>query len=1157
MGIFLIINLARSENTDIVINEICPRGCASSKDKQWIEIYNKGGEAVDISGWKFYVKDESDHGINTSTITSNFVIEPGEYAVIAQNDLEFMNEYPEFDGKLFDSTWTRSLYQDGDTIGLKDNNDDWVEEEFTYKTINNFSLERKNVDELITDENNWLEHPDSNSVGQINYWSGDTEHGDTEDEEDTEDTEDEGDTEDDTTPTSTPPIVSSTDAILVLNEFVSDPIEGQNEWIELYNAGTSTIDLIGWTLSDGVGIIASPTGTIDDGGFFVIELSSNKLNNSGDIIILKNEEEIVDVISFGNWDDGNTADNALVTSDPNSVARIVDGGDTDNDKNDWEETTTPTKGLANIITAVVSVVTPPHSGGGGNIEPVHYNEGEVVINELSSDPSDGAEEFVELYNKTSDSISLDNWWLEDGSETKTKLSGNINAHGFFVIEKPSGNLNNAGDMVVLFSPGGTEIDKVSYGTWDDGNINDNASTPEDPLSLARKVDGQDSDNDYYDFVLTSAITIGKSNKISAVLEDGEILEQIIGSSKVVINEVFPNPKASDNDEEFIEIKNLGEENVDLKDWQLSDSTARKYKITQGSISAGGYIVFKRTMTGIALNNTGGDEVKLFLPNGSLVDSTKYSGSADDDTSYARLDDGGWKWTTKLTPGKDNIIEGKSALPIILIDVDTEVAVGEPVIFDASDTTDPDGEKMNFVWNFGDGEDDTGDVVEHNFNKEGVFTVILQVTNKNGAVAEKKIIITVKNKLDFVGGYYQSDDINKIEISEILPNPTGSDTIEFIELYNPTESEIDLGAIKIDDEEGGSRAYTIPDKTIIPAGAYLVFGRQDTKLALNNTSDSVRLLYPDGTIFKEVRYDDVPDGASYIQDANDVWQWTSAITPGEENIATLVVEKTTTRTLSKSKGIKPIINTTLEKLRDEDIGDKVKVTGVVAVEPGVLASQYFYIVGSPGVQVYMYKKDFPDLKVGDRIEISGEISESYGNTRIKLASRDDIKKIDHPGDPEPLVVEVADVQEQMEGWFVQVSGEITEIKGSYMYVDDGTEEVQVYFKRGANINKKIYQVGDIVHVKGLVAQTKAGYQILPRSQSDIEKTGVAEDAVIQIAASEEEGKKEVAEKYLTATAGGLTSLLFGLFAKARGKMALGFVKKVGVVAVEVIKRRTRG
>jgi len=40
---------------------------------------------------------------------------------------------------------------------------------------------------------------------------------------------------------------------------------------------------------------------------------------------------------------------------------------------------------------------------------------------------------------------------------------------------------------------------------------------------------------------------------------------------------------------------------------------------------------------------------------------------------------------------------------------------------------------------------------------------------------------------------------------------------------------------------------------------------------------------------------------------------------------------------------------------------------------------------------------------------------------------------------------------------------------------------------------------------------------------------------------------VAETYLTATAGGLTSILIGLLAKARGKFALLFLKKAGKIA----------
>lgn len=1217
---------AYSDNTDIVINEI---GAYEASGHEWVEIYNKGSAAVDLTDWKFW-EAETNHGLSLIQ-GDDWILDPGEYAIITQNDVNFLADYPDVATAIFDSSWS-SLNESGEEIGLKDAGGEFVEQ-FTYGSASDYSLERIDPDGLASNPDNWTEHPDSNTVGQQNYWFDNDEDpnpeenqppvavilstttamigesisldgtgssdpdgtvvsyawkvddflintnattsytfttaGDflveltvTDDDEatNTADTtvtvsEPEEEPEPDPEPTSTSTIA------IVINEFVSDPVSGEKEWIELYNNSTSTVDLTGWKLADGTGTISSPTSTLEAGGFVVITLSSSKLNNSGDIIILKNSaEEIVDQVSYGDWGDGNTGDNAPAASDPNSIARIVDGQDTGSDQNDFAETTTPTPGEANNITAPVVEETPPGGStpGGGSAPTtptINYNASDVVINEIVSDPIDGEEEFIELYNNTSNAIALDGWWLEDGSEAKTTLTGSIPAKGFFVIEKPSGNLNNSGDIVILFDPSGKEIDKMTYGTWDDGNTADNAPSAGDPMSLVRKIDGQDGNNDYYDFVLTTTITKGAANVITSVTEDGEIIEQATGSTDIIINEVLPNPKGTDGDDEFIELKNIGTETTNLVGWSLGDSTTKKYKITQGTIQPNSYIVFKRSMTSVALNNTGGDEVKLYNTGGTVVDSIKYTGSAGEDEAYARKDDNSWVWTTEPTPGKTNVIAGKSAAPLISIDTETEVLINEVIIFDASDTIDPDGDDMTFAWNFGDGHEEGGDVVEHKFLELGIFTVTLTVTDTTGNKSTQTVVITVKNGLSLADDE-QTKGLDKIQISEIVPNPEGSDTTEFIELFNPTEADVDLSGLKLDDEEGGSRPYTIPAGTIIKAGEYLVFGRQDTKLALNNTSDSVRLLLADNTIITEVRYDDVPEATAYIQDQDENWIWTGTLTPGEINIITEEISATAARTVKTSSGkkVKPIIQTTLENLRNEDIGDLVKVSGVVAVEPGVLGSQYFYIVGSPGVQVYMYKKDFPNLQVGDRIEVTGEITESGGETRIKLKEKSDIVKLKSEAPPQPQTTEISEIGEPLEGWLIEIHGEITEIKGSYMFVDDGTEEVKVYFKQGAKINRKLLQVGDLVSITGLVNQTKTGYQILPRAQTDIVKTGMAEDAIIQLETMEQDESKEVAEKYLTATAGGLTSILFGLFAKSRGAATGRVFKRVGLVAIGLLRRR---
>lgn len=82
----------------------------------------------------------------------------------------------------------------------------------------------------------------------------------------------------------------------------------------------------------------------------------------------------------------------------------------------------------------------------------------------------------------------------------------------------------------------------------------------------------------------------------------------------------------------------------------------------------------------------------------------------------------------------------------------------------------------------------------------------------------------------------------VVINEVLPNPSGSSSEphEFIELYNTHTESIDLSGWQLDDiADGGSSPYTI-GTTIDPLG-FVVFRREDTAVALNNSGDTVRLV----------------------------------------------------------------------------------------------------------------------------------------------------------------------------------------------------------------------------------------------------------------------------------------------------------------------------
>lgn len=288
----------------------------------------------------------------------------------------------------------------------------------------------------------------------------------------------------------------------------------------------------------------------------------------------------------------------------------------------------------------------------------------VRINEIYPKPSTTSnDEFIELYNFGDKAVNLTGWQLDDvrngGSNPHTFTGVIINSQSFVVIHKPASKitLNDNGDSVYLLQPGGFVLDQVAYEGAERGE------------TLSRFAEG---------WQWTETPTPNGMNVLTETTEeppptedfepDDESADEPATESKVeyepgdvLITEILPNP---DGEEEFIELFNNSGESIDIGGWQIQDASGKTHTINDfnvavqatGGMEPGEYIFITQSVSKLYLNNTGGEELWLQDPSGTIIDDVSYPDRAPLGAAYA-FDLGGeyWTWTETPTPGEDNVI----------------------------------------------------------------------------------------------------------------------------------------------------------------------------------------------------------------------------------------------------------------------------------------------------------------------------------------------------------------------------------------------------------------------------------------------------------------------------------------------------------------------
>lgn len=315
----------------------------------------------------------------------------------------------------------------------------------------------------------------------------------------------------------------------------------------------------------------------------------------------------------------------------------------------------------------------------------------------------------------------------------------------------------------------------------------------------------------------------------------------------------------------------------------------------------------------------------------------------------------------------------------------------------------------------------------------------------------------------------------IFINEIMPNPEGKDSEnEWIEIYNSTNQNIDLGNWFLDDAEYGSKPYLIPANTTIAPSGYLVIHILDSQIALNNSGDNVRLYTPDLNIAHEIVYSrSAKENISFMRDNDNKYKWTKTPTKGAKNIYS-DPDKPDYKKVNK-----------INDLKNLDSNTHVEITGYANTNSHQISDQYFYIEDdSGGVQIYNYDKKFTNFSIGQKLKIFGQISDSK-ILRVKIDNSSDIILLDQKIVFNPPKFYPSEVKKDYIGKLIVVKGEVSKLSGQIFYIKDQHSELKIQIRGPTNFKRPDLSRGDIIEVTGLLYQSSRGnITLLPRFIFDI-------------------------------------------------------------------------
>ncbi len=463
-----------------------------------------------------------------------------------------------------------------------------------------------------------------------------------------------------------------------LNEFLPNPElvdwnddgalnDPNDEYIEIYNANPFDVDISGWQLDDmangGTPPYIMPAGAVLRAQRHLVLFSVQTgiaLNNTGDTVrLLAPDGSEVETHYY------------MLTQPDQAYSKTVDGGSewsrdyypspgASNQPPPWTATPTPT-------TVPTSTPTPTPS-----LSPTPFAD-EILLTEFMPNPEadwngdgilgDSNDEYIEVFNSNPFDVDISGWILDDmangGTQPYHLPAGTVvRAQQYLALFSVQTNvgLNNTEDTVRLLTPDGVEVDSYSYAQTQPDEAY--SRTADDSNQWARTYPPSPGAPNLPP-VWTATPTATQTPSTTPTASLTPTATPASYPAGISLNEFMPNPESDwnndgilgDDNDEYIELFNANDFAVDLSGWVIDDIDAGSspYTLPAGTwLPARSYLALWRRDSNVALNNSGGDTVRLLRPDGVVVESHSYS-SAPADGAYSKTMAGGDTWTTTYPP----------------------------------------------------------------------------------------------------------------------------------------------------------------------------------------------------------------------------------------------------------------------------------------------------------------------------------------------------------------------------------------------------------------------------------------------------------------------------------------------------------------------------